>query len=278
MKEIISCSRRTDIPWWYYGWLQDALKAGSVELTNWYSNTQYTIDLSKDNVHSIVLWSKNYSNFLKDPGLLSDYNLYFQFTLNGYSKSLEPNTPSVDDMIIQMRDLAEKYSPKQINWRFDPIVLSTDGEDEPTTKIGRARLNRFEMLCAALSKFGIFRCTISFMDLYDKVEERMKRFSFVRLTDNQKIEFAYALIMIAKNYGIQLYSCSQTNIESVIGIKKGHCIDGEILTELFGDRASKAKDQGQRKACGCSKSRDIGKYDLKCSGNCLYCYANPKEY
>lgn len=279
MKEIISCSRRTDVPWWYYQWLQDALKEQSVTLTNWVSGDDYTIDLNPENVHSIVLWSKNYANVLRDEGRLKDYNLYFQFTITGYSRVLEPNSPSYMACVKQIEKLATKYSPEQINWRFDPIIFSRDGEEEPTEKIGRARLDMFESMCMNFSEHGLKRCTISFMESYDKVKARFSKRNFecVYPTDEQKIAFVKKMVEIAGEFGIQIYSCSQPLLEDIEGVKKSHCIDGEILTELFGERASKAKDSGQRKACGCSKSRDIGAYDKKCNGNCLYCYANPND-
>lgn len=81
MKNVISCSRRTDIPAFYYGWLQDVLKKESITLPNTYSGKDYTVDLAPENTHSIVLWSKNFRHFLQNPGLLTKYNLYFQFTI-----------------------------------------------------------------------------------------------------------------------------------------------------------------------------------------------------
>ena len=83
------------------------------------------------------------------------------------------------------------------------------------------------------------------------------------------------MLEIAGEHGIQLYSCSSPIIEGVEGVERGQCVDGAILTELFVEMASKAKDQSQRKLCKCTKSRDIGSYkDQSCWFKCIYCYAN----
>ncbi len=134
MLEIISCSRRTDIPAFYYDWLQECLKNKYVMVKNPYNKSTYMVDLSPGRVHSICLWSKSFANVLKNPGYLSLYNLYFQFTITGYSKFLEPNVVDTNEAVRQMEQLAERYSPQQINWRFDPIILSIRGEKEPTLK------------------------------------------------------------------------------------------------------------------------------------------------
>ncbi|HOL22987.1 MAG TPA: DUF1848 family protein, partial [bacterium] len=174
MLEIISCSRRTDIPAFYYDWLQECLKNKYVIVKNPYNKSTYMVDLSPERVHSICLWSKSFANVLKNPGYLSLYNLYFQFTITGYSKFLEPNVIDTNEALRQMEQLALKYSPKQINWRFDPIILSIKGEKEPTPdNFARARLKMFEALCRDISSFGVNRCTISFLCLYKKVEQRL---------------------------------------------------------------------------------------------------------
>ena len=278
MKEVISCSRRTDIPSCYYPWLQEVLKRGYVELVNPYNNETYAVDLNEGMVHSIVLWSKNYRNVLQEPGLLAHYNLYFQFTINGYSKFLEPNVPPMAEAIAQAKTLAEKYSSEQINWRFDPIIISQQGEVNPSDPLDQARLDIFDYLCKELSSVDIRRCTISFVDLFEKVKERFGRKGFVMkdMPDNEKIKFAEKLVAIANKYSVKIFSCSSPIIERVEGISKGHCIDGEVLESLFGQRATHAKDAGQRTFCGCTKSKDIGAYDKTCKHGCLYCYARPE--
>ncbi|NLZ48444.1 DUF1848 domain-containing protein [Lutispora thermophila] len=277
MLEIISCSRRTDIPAFYYDWLQESLKNKYVMVKNPYNKSTYMVNLAPERVHSICLWSKSFTNVLKNPGYLSLYNLYFQFTITGYSKFLEPNVVDTNEVVKQMEQLAERYSPQQINWRFDPIILSIKGEQSPTPdNFERARLNMFEALCRDISSFGVNRCTISFLCLYKKVEQRMKasKFTYLIPSQQQQIELVSQLVEIADKYGTTIYTCTSPIIEGVPGVKKGHCIDGAYLEELFGKRASHAKDAGQRKGCGCTRSRDIGAYSgQSCGHGCLYCYA-----
>lgn len=277
MLEIISCSRRTDIPAFYYNWLQESLENKYVSVKNPYNHSTYMVDLSPEKVHSICLWSKSYKNVLKNPGLLSLYNLYFQFTVTGYSRVLEPNVIDTITALRQMEQLAGRYSPGQINWRFDPIILSIEGEKNPTPdNLMSARLNQFMALCRDISSFGVNRCTISFLQLYKKVEQRLKidRLNYLIPAPKQQVDMVNRMAEIADKHGVTIYTCASPLIEEVPGIKKGHCIDGAYLERLFGKRASKAKDTGQRDGCGCTRSRDIGSYDGQyCLHGCRYCYA-----
>jgi hypothetical protein len=244
---------------------------------NPYNRSTYLVNLSPERVHSICLWSKSFANVLKNPGYLSLYNLYFQFTITGYSKILEPNVVDTNVAVRQMEKLAERYSPQQINWRFDPIILSIKGENEPTPdNFASARLKVFEALCRDISSFGVNRCTISFLCLYRKVEQRLNasKIDYLLPSQQQQIEFVNQLVEIADKYGVTIYTCTSPIIERVPGVKKGRCIDGAYLEALFGKRASRAKDAGQRAGCGCTRSRDIGAYSgQSCRHGCLYCYA-----
>lgn len=278
---IISCSRRTDIPAFYYSWLQECLKRKFVLVQNPYTNQSMQVDLSPDKVHSIVLWSKNFGNVINDPQYLENYCLYFQFTITGYSNRLEQNVIDSKYAVKQMEMLANRYSPECINWRFDPIMLGIEIEKEPTPdKVGKARLKMFESLCRDISSFGVKRCTISFVTLYKAVENRLKRFNihYLNLSEDLQKQFAAHLVEIADKYGVTIYSCANPIIESVPRIKKGHCIDGALLEKLFGKPVTHAKDTGQREACGCTKSVDIASYNQVCKHRCLYCYSHSSQW
>lgn len=278
MREIISCSRRTDIPAFYYPWLQECLKNGYAMVQNPYTRKNHMVDLTPEKIHSICLWSKSFANVIKDPGYLASYPLYFQFTVTGYNEALEPNVVRTEEALRQMEQLAYRYSPQQINWRFDPIILCAEGEKsrraDPAEK---TRLMMFERLCREISAFGMDRCTVSFLYLYDKVKRRLRTAKLLPSIPSAEgqIRILQAMAEIAAAYHITIYTCASPLLEAVLGVKKGHCIDGEYLAKLFGPKASRAKDTGQRKECGCTKSRDIGAYSGQpCLHGCLYCYAN----
>ncbi|MBO5198662.1 MAG: DUF1848 family protein [Lachnospiraceae bacterium] len=59
---------------------------------------------------------------------------------------------------------------------------------------------------------------------------------------------------------------------SEYGIGHSACIDPNKLERLLGCPVKTAKDSGQRPACGCAASVDIGMYDT-CGHGCRYCYA-----
>lgn len=270
MKVILSASRKEDMikNKARYEELQNILESGVYKTSNMYKGDIITT-FNKDNVGAVVLWSKDFSNFIKNPGHLKKHNLYFQFTITGYSKKIEPNVVHYEDAIEQMRELAKIYSPEAINWRYDPIAFFECMDKDPI----KERLNTFELLCESISEIGIKRCTISFLSLYGSVELRLKGlgFKYRLLSEEEEVNFLKSMVDIANQYNIQLYSCASPTILKVPEIKKSACIDGDVLSKLYNLKFSKAKDNGQRKECGCVKSIDIGNY-IPCPHKCVYCY------
>lgn len=297
IRKIISASRRTDIPAFYWAWMKKCIELGYAETVNPYNLQISKVDITTENI--IVFWSKNYANFVKNNDFLKDFDLYFQFTINNYSKVLEPNVLPKSETIKQVDFIANKYSPEHLNIRFDPIILTTDCTGElfnTMPKYGAARLMAFEDLCKDLNATGVHRVTTSFVSLYGHVKERLNRVGipFKELNEQDQISFIERMVEIADKYNIQIYTCSSPLIQNVKGVKMGHCIDQEVLESLFNCKVTSSKDAGQRPACGCVTSRDIGgtydvkktsgmseehiqklrELDKKCHHNCIYCYGN----
>lgn len=96
-------------------------------------------------------------------------------------------------------------------------------------------------------------------------------------SEKEMIEFAAGLHKL--NLPIHLATCAESIDLSIFGIEHNHCIDPELISRLAPDDTAlrmwlfgAAKDGGQRKACGCILSKDIGQYNT-CTHGCLYCYA-----
>lgn len=278
MKTVISASRRTDLVRFYYPWLQDVLAKGEAQIGNpRFPAKTYSVDLRPEAVHSIVLWSKDFANLLRAPERLDDYNLYFHYTINNYSRRLEPNVPPYDESMRTLAGLLRRYQSGQFTIRFDPVIFGLGGSaGDPLGE----RLTAFERLCRDLATLGMLsgRIATSYLALYPHVRKRMTAHSLTLLPPDQRvlIDFFRRLVEIAERHGLQLQSCAAPLLANVPGLVKGRCVDGYLLEGLFGGRVSKAQDTGQREACGCTRSKEIGSYDMRCRFGCLYCYATPE--
>jgi hypothetical protein len=277
LRKVVSISRRTDIPRWYSGWLYEVLHQGELPSTQTRGKGKASICLHPEKVHSLVLWSKDYSRLLFHRDLLAaleSYNLYFQFTITGLGGSLiEPGVQPPPLALQQMEELTYHFGAERINWRFDPIIYwLEDGRQ-------RSNLDFFSRLVEKMARIGIRRCTFSFATWYEKCRRRTEkgRLRFIDPSEEQKLDSLYSLVKIASAYDISLFSCAQSWCLKVPGIKKSRCIDGALLTALHPEHESapEGKDPSQRKECGCTPSIDIGSYTQTCWGGCQYCYANP---
>jgi len=268
MKEVISASRRTDMPSWYLDRLIRFVRQGYASVPNPYSRKVIAVDLRPENVHTIVLWSKNFGGFLEKSGCFSRYHLYFLFTINDMP-ALEPGIPPLSERLDQLKELALRFGAERIAWRYDPVIFTRDGPVSP--------VETFDRIGERISRAGVKRAIFSFLDLYGKVKNRNERFSLnlIEPPMSAKVEYAGRMAVTAKELGLSLESCSE-HLEPIDGITPSACINGRLLSKLSGEPAKLAKDSGQRGACNCTVSRDIGSYRaMPCFNGCLYCYANP---
>ena len=274
MKRIISVSRRTDIPAFYGDWFMGRLKEGFVGVVNPFGGQKYIVSLKPEDVTCFVFWSKNFSPFLENLKTIESlgYKFYFNYTVTGLPGIYETNVEK-QIALETLKQLSRMYSPRHINWRFDPIIISNACDR-------KFWLNAFEDLASQFTGL-VERCYFSFVTEYEKVKrnfaklERAHRIKLIDAIIDFKIELANELANIARRYGIEMFSCCG---DYLIGekIKKAHCIDGGIIESLFFPEGLACAEKPTRKECGCTESIDIGTYDT-CPHGCIYCYANANK-
>lgn len=275
MKNVISISRRTDIPKWHAAWLLKVLKEKQATyLTP--GRRISAVSLHPEETHTLVFWSKDYRHFLEDRELqkfLRAYNLYLHFTVTGLGGSFwEPRNIPADEALVQMGKLARLLGAERLNWRFDPIL---SWKDNGTLKSNAVR---FEQLAYFIRNLGIEKCTFSFAKWYGKCLRRVTKYGIAYVDPPPEIkEDILALVaQAALSCDLQLSCCAQDEWVGRFGVGQGKCVDGELLTSLAnGEPASLKKDISQRSQCGCTESIDIGSYSQSCYHGCIYCYANP---
>ena len=117
---IISASRRTDIPAFYSEWFIKRLREQYLLVQNPYNAHQFSrIDLDPKEIDAIVFWTKNPKPLLQHLSEIDamGHKYYFQFTLTGYPKSIEPGLPDFNDLISTVTKLSEQVGEKNVIWR-----------------------------------------------------------------------------------------------------------------------------------------------------------------
>ena len=285
-KIVISASRRTDIPAFYMKEFMKSIQDGYFRIVNPFNQKESLVPATPDKVHTIVFWSKDYTNLIKGRFIERlremGYHLFFNYTINSYNPLLEPCLPSLGHRLTQLEILCRETHPDTIFWRFDPICFYHFGN-------GKIRHNRqdFLKIADAVSDLGIRHCITSFVDIYAKVRKRsavLPGFSFFDPPIEDKIKILLGMAGQLKKRNIGLFTCCENQIlESVprdSGIKASSCVPNHYLAKLYGPDISLRKDTGQRikSGCGCRISVDVGSYrNHPCYHNCLFCYANPDK-
>lgn len=233
------------------------------------------VSLKPGDVHTIVLWTKDFSRVLANIGEVRDAlarydQIFCHFTITGLGRSkLEPRVPPWEATVEQLPELIELCDDaRRIAVRFDPIVHWHDQEQI------KSNLPLAEPIFKECSRNGIHNIKISFATLYGKVLRR--GWDWHDPPSEEKLKIAAELLELADFLGLTLHACSDPLLERA-GIPPSKCIDGQLLSELHprGFLAPFSKDRGQREYCNCTVSLDIGSYEMRCPNGCLYCYANP---
>lgn len=294
---IVSASRSTDIPAFYSDWLISRLNAGYVKWINPFNNRPSYV--SFDATRLIVFWSKNPKSIIQHLSKLDKrkINYYFQFTLNDYNSVLEPNVPSLESRIETFKELSQRLGKDRVIWRFDPLMV-TD------TMSATDLLEKVEKLGDRIAPFTS-QLVFSFIDInaYSRVKKSMSIGTNNAIEPSKDdIELISSKIgSLCKGWGISARTCGEVVDLEKHGIEHNRCIDDRLMVKcfshdktlmdfigatwydpvLFPEKAgwqleSYNKDAGQRQACGCIMSKDIGEY-CTCPHLCKYCYANSSK-
>ena len=295
---IVSASRSTDIPAFYSEWFNNRLKKGYLKWKNPFNGVPLYVSFKKTRL--IVFWSKNPKPIIKHLDYLDSNNInyYFQYTLNDYSKEhLEENVPNLESRIDTFMQLSDKIGKDKVIWRFDPYILTdTTGVDE--------LLKRTEYIGNRLKNYTS-KLVFSYADIktYKKVQNNLRKDSipYLEFNDRTMNELALGLKELNKNWRFEIGTCAEKIDLDKYGIVHNKCIDDDLMIKLFNHdkllmdflgvkieqptifdpnqkitKTRNLKDKGQRKACGCIMSKDIGQYNT-CPHECVYCYANTSK-
>ena len=306
MPMIISASRSTDIPAFYADWFVERYKGGDgyVKWYNPFNNVPLYVSFKKARL--IVFWSKNPKPMLEklagrkecplDIIDASGRNYYFQFTVNDYdAEKIEPRVPSIDDRIETFRRLSERIGKDRVVWRFDPLILN----DKLTVESLLGKVRQLGDRIAPYTSKLVF----SFVDIasYRKVAANMKNGGIIarEFRPEEMRQMAAGIGAMIKEWGISAGTCGEISDLEDYGIEHNRCVDDRLMVRCFSHDAELMKfigakfipgeplfgtedkwvlegykkDSGQREACGCIMSKDIGEYNT-CPHLCHYCYAN----
>lgn len=309
---IISASRSTDIPAFYSDWFFHRLKVGYSAWTNPFNGVQSYVSYA--NTRFIVFWSKNPEPLLAHLDYLQERNIhcYIQYTLNDYvSEGLEKGVPCLEKRIDTFKRLVDKLGVGRVIWRFDPLILTDKiGIDDLLSKIeniGNQLQGYAEKLVFSYADIAAYKKVKS------NLEKNAVNYS--EWTIPQMEEFASRLSEMNRKWGYKLATCGEKIDIDKYGIMHNRCVDDDLMirfaykdnalmdflgvevktveNSLFGSepippqaimlddfhyaiKKKDNKDKGQRPACGCMVSKDIGEYNT-CPHLCEYCYANASK-
>ncbi|MEI6308487.1 MAG: DUF1848 domain-containing protein [bacterium] len=266
--KIISASRRTDIPAFYTPWLLNRIRAGYCVYQNpLYPTKFHRVSLRKEDVLGFVFWTRHPAPLVP---YLSEFDqagfvYYFQYTIVGYPRTIDPRSPSLDQAIRTFLALSAYVGSERIIWRYDPILLSRETPVE-------WHQGNFLRIADAIGR-ATLRLVVSVIDPYRKTQRRM---------GSVAMEETYSLVAYedllcwiageAAGRGLVVQSCAEPSLH-LPGISPGLCVDAALLNLLSGRLESPELPRHElREGCLCHLSVDIGAND-SCGFGCRYCYA-----
>jgi hypothetical protein len=211
---ILQTGLRTDIPAFYAEWVANRLREGFVLVRNPFNPiavTRYRLDPAV--VDLIVFCSKNPAPMLGHMDLLMPYNQYWFVTITPYGKDIEPRVPDKSQVMDTFCRLAQIVGPKNMCWRYDPILI----DDKWTCE---RHIETFEAMCKRLAG-STHTVVISYIDLYQKVRRNFPEARTVPW--NVQLSLTETFVRIAAKYDMIIKPCGED--QRVVESDVCHCAD-----------------------------------------------------
>ena len=267
---IISASYRNDIPAFYGRWFLNRLRAGFCRVVNPYGGPTRVVSLARESVAGFVFWTRNAGPFQAALAGTAARGFPFvvHYTITGYPSPLEPSVVPAERAVATVRELAARYGPRAVVWRYDPVFITSVTPPD-------WHLETFARLATAL-RGASDEVVLSFTQIYAKTRSNSDRaarrhgFTWSDPEPETKADLLAELAAIAQSQGFTPTLCSQPELADA-GLSPARCIDAARLSDVAG-RPIAARAKGNRPGCLCAESHDIGAYD-SCPHGCIYCYA-----
>ncbi len=264
---IISASRRTDIPAFHSEWMMNRLRDGRLMVRNpGFRGIVYDVDVSPENVDAIFFLTKDPSPMVRKVDEISEmgHRPFFQVTITGNGKALEPGVPDVRKVADAFRRISDRIGPERMVWRYDPVLFSEGAGPEE-------HADRFSEICLLLEGYTK-RCIFGFFEPHIKLGAKIASGVLREASAEEKMDVATALLPITESAGMELTSCCVGTALESTGVRDVGCIDEGTVRRFNIPFAKYAVPQ--REGCTCVRTLDVGTYGT-CFHDCVYCYANP---
>ena len=261
---IINTGMRTDIPAFYSNWLLNRIKEGFVYVRNPYYKHQVTkYSLNPNIVDCLAFCTKNPHPLISHLSELDKYKQFWFVTITPYGKDIEPNVPDKKQVISDFKKLSKHLGKNAVAVRYDPIFINEKFDVN-------MHIRCFEKLLSELNGYTE-DCTISFLDMYEKVRRNAP--DLRPPTEKEQIQIAKAFSKIGKQNNITIHSCCEKEFLKDYGLDITGCMSKEIVEKAIENKLNAPKSHSKREGCACLLGNDIGMYNT-CMHLCKYCYAN----
>ena len=240
---IINTGQRTDIPAFYSKWFMNRIRDGYVLVRNPYYPTLVTKFLLNPKVVDVIgFCTKNPRPMFPYLDELKPFGQFWYISITGFGKDLEPNVPTIEQVIEDFKYLSKKIGSNAIGWRYTPIIINEKYTVEHHIKI-------FEHIASELEGYTSL-AVFGFLDVYPKLEKYHPEIK--DCDDNTKILIAKSFVEIAKKHHMDLRLCSKEKWLSKFNVDVTGCMRVDDYERSICKKLNiKEKMNARKNFCAC---------------------------